>query len=595
MAYFQKNIPKPIEESHFNLKNFAGGLNNRSELLQDNEASEMWNMKFTNDTVMEKRKGLKKHTETTAPRAITFLSEYLPYKDDPQFIMGTDTNIYIDEKYAKNTNGHINGINFNGFFIFTDGTGIYAYGKFPQEENTYQRIEGTPKDEYMIMRIDSAPKEYEPLSEEHTQGVTIYDYSAERLWYEPCLLEMQDPYKGANVLPENTRYVVEHQGRVYISGSELDDDNVFISDVRNPFYFPVYMPMQLPPNSDAIKGLIVYDNAVIIARERDMYYIRGNTNNINLGGELFHLTRLNTHAGVMNNRSMCIAHNYMFFVGSDGNTYALSSANDNVRVLSTQMLNQKVDFLKAPFNLTLEDFSDVATYFFDNEWYVSVKDYVFIYNYLFRSWTVYTNWQARSFFNQKGTLLIGREDGIIASESEDSYLDMGVPYLAKYATKQFDMEDALTYKFFREFFFVVAVFPDLTSRIRVTFDVDYRKTRMATDIVSNISRYGRSKYGDRYIANDIFVSTPYMVHQRGRFIRIVYENSYDLHQTVYSVDELTTIEDIRPNETMVYVELDDQYYVYELGGWKKITIDDLNQPMRVYQINGDYQLRGRRG
>ena len=57
MAYIQKNTPPPNKILNFSLRNFSGGLNNASDLLEDNESSDLLNMSFVDETLLEKRKG----------------------------------------------------------------------------------------------------------------------------------------------------------------------------------------------------------------------------------------------------------------------------------------------------------------------------------------------------------------------------------------------------------------------------------------------------------------------------------------------------------------------------------------------------------
>ena len=52
MAFIQSNIAPIEKEYYFSMKDFSGGLNNRSEVLNDNEASDLLNMMFTNGEIM---------------------------------------------------------------------------------------------------------------------------------------------------------------------------------------------------------------------------------------------------------------------------------------------------------------------------------------------------------------------------------------------------------------------------------------------------------------------------------------------------------------------------------------------------------------
>lgn len=593
MAYIQRNVPPPNQSLNFSLLDFAGGLNNRSENLANNEAENVINMAFTNDSVMEKRKGTTSYDELTLSEPILFIDEFKPYKEEDVLIRATATKVYVNDILIKEVKGEISGTNFQGKYFFADGDGLYVYGKFAQETGTYVTILGTAVDEYKLFTVVNPPSDFVPLTEEHVQGVYVYDYNSNRVWYEPCANEVADSFKGSNVLPEKIRFLANHKGRMYLSGAEKDDDNVFITDIRNPYYTPVYLPIQLPPNSDKVRGLIVYDSAVVVGRSEDVYVIDGNNANVDLGAEFFTLKKLNTHTGFMNHKSVNVSNNYLFFLGSDGNAYALSSVNQDVRVMSTQLLNQKVDFLAKPIGFSLEDLKDTVGFYFRDEWLLSIKEKVLVYNYRVRAWTVYDGWNARSFYNKDNVLLFGNEDGRIGKQSED-YLDFGKPYLGRYESKQYDMGDAISYKQFREFFLVIGVFEDRTSTVRVTFEVDYVNVSEVKEITSAVSRWGVSKYGDRYINRDILVSVPIVIGQRGRYIKFIFSNAYTPQDSVFAYEDLSTVQKIRSGETLVYVESEQKYYLYNKGIWEEHIMEQLDQPMRVYQVNGEYELRGKR-
>ena len=62
----------------------------------------------------------------------------------------------------------------------------------------------------------------------HLEGVLNVDYTNSNIWYEPCKAEIEDEYKGVNVIPKNIKYIVGHKGRIFASGDREDDDNIYI-------------------------------------------------------------------------------------------------------------------------------------------------------------------------------------------------------------------------------------------------------------------------------------------------------------------------------------------------------------------------------
>ena len=462
MAYIQRNTPPPNKVYTFTLNNFAGGLNNRSEILQPNQCSDVLNMTFADDTVMEKRRGSTIVDTLRLNGELVFIDEYKPYNDTDVLIRATKTEVYVGNIKVANINGQITGVNFAGKYFFADGEKFYVWGKFPQTSTTYEEVIGTPDANYLLMEVVNPPQGFTPLGTEHTRGKVKYDYTNRKVWYEPCQNEIEDPYKKSNVLPQNPRYIVVHNGRLFVSGSKKDNDNVFISDLNNPYYFPVSLPIQLPPNSDKVVGLHVYDDSVVVGRHNDIYVITGMTNRTDMGVPVFRLKKVNTHTGFANHYAVNVAHNYLFFMGSDGNAYALSSIQGNERALASSILSRTVNFFKEPVNLVKDDIYEASSIFFDDKWYITMKDKILIYSYRHQAWTMYNNLHARSFYKFKNILFWGNKDGQLCMPSED-YLDQGEPYEAYWRSKTFDMDEPSYYKQFKDFFIIAHTYDNVKS------------------------------------------------------------------------------------------------------------------------------------
>jgi hypothetical protein len=593
MGYFQKSTPPPNKTMTFSLRNFVGGLNNKSEELQPNQASSLMNMRFVDDTVMENRYGQKYYDDFVLDGEEVFIDAYKPYTDPDVLLCGTASKMYVGRNLLTTLSGKPCGINHMGKYFFVDGAKFYVYGKFAQETSTYVKVIGTPINDYVLLEITSPADNHARLDTSHVQGVTNIDYTNKKIFYEPCENEFVDTYKGANVVPTNIKYIVSHNGRIYASGDTKDNDNCFISNVQNPYYFPVSLPMQLNPNSDMIVGMKVYDDCVVIGRKNDIYTIEGDTNNPTLGANVFKLRKLNTHTGFANNDAVCVAHNNLFFIGYDGNAYSMSSAKNDEKILSTTVLTKNVDITKEPINLTIPDVVTTCSIFIDDLWYVSIKDKVLVYSYNNMAWTVYKDMNARSFFNINRELVWGRPDGRIATFDKENYLDFGLPYQAYWYSKRFDMDDANSYKQFREFFVIAHTFNDYPSDINVLFEIDYDDVHSRAVIKNRISVWGKTTFGERFINRNINESMPFIIGRRGRNIRFKLSCSY------YKDGEVATYGDLehylgKKDGLLVKVLDVNKYYLYMDGEWLLTEDYDLNQRMKIYQINGDYELRGKR-
>lgn len=592
MAWVQNVAPPRKERLEFNIEDFSGGLNNRSSVINDNQASNILNMHFTHQNVLEKRHGFKKFHETILDAPITYLDMYKPYTAEDQLIVATNSEVYADFVKVADVSGEIDAVNYQGMFIFADGDALYAYGKFPGTTSTYLKVVGSIPDTDVALRVVNPPSDFEPLDEVHTQGVTVYDYESMTVHYEPCVNELNDSYLGINLLPEHPKFIEVHKGRLFVSGDRKDDDNVFITDISSPFYFAVALPIQLPPNSDKVRGMTVYDDALIIGREYDIYQIRGETSNPELGFSLFELNKINTHTGVANNKCFDVAHNFLFFLGSDGVAYSMGTTRMDERFVHTQIISSDIDLFKEPIGVSKEDVKDASTYFDSEYWYVTVGDKTMVYSYRHRAWNMfdYVNIYAPFLYYDK--MIWGRKDGRIVEWSED-YLDDGRPIHATWESKTFDFGSATRFKQFREFFLVAQAWDFNDSDVRVTFEIDYADVRNATTIENKISYWGKAKFGDRFITRNINASVPFMIGRRARYMKIRISNGHAFNHEVATEQDLLDIPR-KYNYMGAYVTETNGWYFYENGSWVLLTDMQINQPMRVFKINGDYEMKGKR-
>lgn len=601
MAYVQRNSPSPNRTLNFSLKNFAGGMNNVSDQLKDNEASSLLNMSFADEVLMEKRKGTEAYdaliTYDDATPAVAddtvFIDEYKPYNADNVLIRASSKNVYFGSTKVLDCYGQISGVNDNGRYYIADGEKLYVYGIFPQTDSTHIKVTGTAVATAVLMEVVTPTAGFTPLDASYVEGVTQYNYTTLKVAYEPCQNELDDVYKGANVVPAGIKYLITHNARLFASGASKDNDNVFITDIERPYYFPVGLPLQLTPNSDVIVGMNIYDDNVVVGRHDDIYMISGDTNNPALDGDMFKIKRLNTHTGFANHKATSVVNNYLFYLGSDGNVYALSSTQYDTDKLLTVNISKQLDIFKSPIDLTLADISNSCSVFYKDEWYLAIKDKVLIYSYKNKAWTMWNGLNATSFYILDGVLLWGNTSGITATFDEDGFLDFTVPYQAYWWSKYFDMDESNSYKHFKEFFVIAHTYVDLDSDIRLLFEIDYADVTDMLEIVNRISMWGEAVWGNRFVDRNVVESLPLFIGWRGRNIRFKISNGYVLNGTVATVADLNTV--LAKHEGMlIKVTATNAYYLYTLNSWVLMADIDINQRMKVYQINGEYELRGKR-
>ena len=673
-VYIQQVAPPPNKKMYFSLKDFSGGMNNRSDQIEDNQGAVVSNLMFADDTILETRYGQKYYDDKTIDGEVVFIDEFRPYRDEPMLVRATKDKIYFgNEEYP--ISGKPDGVNHLGHYYFTDGGKLKVYAKFNQDYDgknpitdkefsekvndpeeyvgmtimerakkavekaekskdkndirkareyvgalaptderdalntkvnaivpvdppevdlslTYLKTTGTKLDGYHVYTVVSPPKNYTRLGAEHVQGVTNINYTKKEVYYEPCDNEFEDHLKGACVVPESNKYIVSHGDRLFASGDKDDDDNVFITDLINPLYFAVGLPLQIPPTSDKVTGLHVFDDSVIVGRAWDMYVIIGKTNNPQLGLETFRIKKLNTHTGLASNSAIDVLHNYLVFLGSDGTVYGIQNTRANERDLSSIILSRTIDLEADPINVTPADYPNASSAFFNEEWHLSVGDKVMVYSYRHMSWVMYTGLDAKCFYGIDGEWIWGRPEGRIAMFDKENFFDFGEPYQSLWYSKIFDMDHASKFKQFREFFLVAHTFPVQYSDIYVTFEIDYANVKDRAVISNKVSRWGIAKFGDRYVSKNINESVPFIIGRRGRNIRILATNSYTLKHKVDTIEELEYIPEKKDN---LLVKVGDKdYYLYFRKEWILLEEKALNQRMKIYQINGEYELRGNR-
>lgn len=697
MAYLQTNIPRANKIFNLSLSDFSGGLNNRADILQDNESPDLLNLVFSSDNIMSKRYGQRYVNSDDYTDSITFIDEYIGagnVKIGPEFgtavwgdvfrksttnmVVATDKKLYINNQFITDVTSTVTGISHLSNYFFVDGGDMFVYGKFPKVAGMYLKIVGEQPEESTLLKIVSPPEGYTPLDREivsndrkkvtlteintnnssnitakvdgkyykvkfdpagakvindgmefymvhnddgtvtfydldseettkdgpkHLEGITVYDYEQGKVWYEPCLLEIEDEYKGASVVPDNTTFIVNHKGRIFVSGDSKDDNNVFMSDIENPYYFPVGTPMQIPPDSDRIVKLFVYDDSVIVARNRDIYVITGMTNRLDLGLELFAIRKLNTHTGFANGTSCNLVHNNLFFMGNDGNAYSLTSTKESDRVMVTTILNRQIDFQKDPVYFTRDEIKSCVTHFFDDDWYVQIKDKTLVYSYRHMAWTVFQGLNANSFFTLNGELCWGNDDGRLVEFSKD-YLDFGLPYECYWRSKYIDLDEPSYDKHFKDFFITAKLDRDYENQMYASFKIDHTINDFYT--INNPP-----------LENIVFQSTPYYINRRGKNIQLSVSSGFIYKQKVVDLPGmLFSYNDMVPGE-LIKIRLTGRYYMYTpdtkhyyepdyslpgsentdkmiaAAGWVLVHFDNLNFGMKVININFNYEERGR--
>ena len=608
MAYVRGQVSQN-QKQVLNLQTFNGGINNVDDYMDNNSFVDMLNMDYFDNNVLQRRKGLVRDDNLNDKNSFlvgaTFADFYHPYNKPIVDIFSSPTQhliSYKDSAMAIRPGSISSGINYMGNYFYLVGGELRVLCDVTNIVwGTYSTHVGQTAGGVLELKVISPVDGYTPLDTTHTRGVTHYDFTNYTVEYRPCQNELVDPYKGKNVVPRGCLYISDLKGRVYMSGVATDDDNVFIGDTGNPYYFPPGLAIQVPPDSDKIVGLEAYDDGMIIFRNQDIYIIRGITNNPTLGLEVFTLQKLNSSVGMISPNFCAKAQTYLFFVGHDFNVYALTSTNFNDKRLNVQKINKTVNITKAPFDLDRQEFTYGSCIFHDDKLYICTESKMVIYNFKHMSWHRYYTPQIWSMAYHPDNYIRFTSPTAWAMRFslDEVYTDMGAPMVCYAKTKTFDMESGMYYKLFKGMYLSGDLIDDRLHGV-ITFTIDEHQTTSLDLTKYAKAKYGSTNYGEsRLFAYDRVVTDRFDINRRGYRISIEWRYAPDggMHflrnQTFNPANSIDGGVDARAYD----MSLDKMYKVVDRGGtlaYQEIPFVKDNKQTRIYQIDIEYEMRGRR-
>ena len=568
----------------------------------------------------------------------------------------------------------INWVQYMGSLIFSDGTNLYRFGFDDEGKPRTHKIVNPPSDFTPIAKpaLTGATKEklistYKylhwnfvegfdyrdetyTLQDEYghayyvgtyeytdlvdgvettvTEEVNIYKYdymkydenmvgaSLYEIWYEPCQYELEDGYKGTNLLPPSVGVMEVHKDRLYISGSQYDRNMVWISDILNPYYFPSALPISTPPNGDYITALHSYNDALIIGRRDSIFALFGNTDRED-NTSAYTLVELNVHTGMANGYSANNVYHMMFFVGSDGNFYKLLPPSTVSSSFYTAQLNTKIDITLPPFNLSRYSVL-LSTSAFDSSeglWYVQVGEHTLVYNYALMAWTRYNNINAIKFakidnevyyLNTFGSVYKLPNKNTVGDYFDDVYESainevIKIPINAYWTSRNMDMGVPSRVKQFRDTYVTSECFEDYPTTVKVKYEVDYAEISGEFKVENEIAKWDKAIFGkSKFTSRNIDRSLPIMLNRRGRTIKVFYGSGYNYVGVWDSIPEPGSVNEgdlfysmedkslfIRVSSRREYATLRERYYM---------NIEEVpsNDALLVHNVMGVYELKGYR-
>lgn len=415
-------------------------------------------------------------------------------------------------------------------------------------------------------------------------------------WYEPCVHEIRHAYFGVNVIPPKPKLITYNKGRVVVACGGEENNILYMSEINNPYYFPVSTGLALPNNGDAINGLAVFHDSTVITRSDDVYVVYGSNNNPDYG-DVFTLKKITTHTGCVSGNTLKVVHNYLFYLGSDGVVYRMHTTNTDVRLLSTSIVSQTIDLFKAPIGKTLGEMKNASATFNNEHYYLSINDIVLVYSYRFMAWTIFDRLDAIYMYNRDGEIIWSKKNRLMHFD-ENTFLDEGVDFNCYWESKLFDLNAPVNYKYFKYISLVFDCYEHFDSTAKLIFEIDYEEVTLNHIFKNAISRWGVSKWGDRFAKKNISKSLPIYVGRRGRLVKVKVHNGNRVTHRVATKSALDSL--IAIVGEVAYVEDTGKHFKYNLDVttshfyWREIGNEEINQPIKLYNVEIEYSLRGRR-
>ena len=155
------------------------------------------------------------------------------------------------------------------------------------------------------------------------------------------------------------------------------------------------------------------------------------------------------------------------------------------------------------------------------------------------------------------------------------------------------MGEPIAEKFYRDFFVVAHVYDAEEGDLTFATEVDYRDTKDLTTIKSDIAKWGKSTFGSLFISRNIAKSPSFPIGTRGRTIRFTIRNGYSYGEPVATRSELEK-HPAKVNGMVVKLLDEKTFMLYSDEKWTDIDRYLINQRMKVYEINGEFELRMKR-
>ena len=583
-------------ENVFTLNNFSGGLNNvdPDNIIRDNECTDCFNLRFISNTLMETRFGFKFDRNAFGGTAVDggckFLDVYKSPNNPDRIITASNTALYSDGvEVVSGLAGVPSGVNFRGKYYFVDGKNLYMYDgtkyykvvsdpvswlteasnttqttfKFRsipdgvavgsnnffvfssvsrQLENTIRNITAIDTVNNTItinsalnftLPVDAPILFYVPLTEK-VIGERVFDDTNKIAYYKPCMNEIADVYAGISYFPDSPNTIVVHSDRLFLSGDKHTPHGFFMSHTDEPLYFPSAAGITVKADGRPIVDMFVFDGALIVGRNEDMFVLYGDTERDSPTSQLkpFNIKQMDVTTGLISKNCGALLNNFYFFLGSDGRFYKLNTPTTFVEYLMVRPVDYKIDVTKAPINCPLPTVLSCVTYNNEVLWHIG-NETIIVYSYDNMAWTYYKVKDSQNLFALANKLYAGTITSYVLKyddegESFSDVLDsVGTqsPVRVKYSSKRFDFGAPVNFKYYKNFLITCNAYAEKPSLFITSAEVDYFKNVSGELTESFLATFGVAKWNlVRFGAGELYKSPFYKLDVKGRSIKFVLHN-----------------------------------------------------------------------
>ena len=179
---------------------------------------------------------------------------------------------------------------------------------------------------------------------------------------------------------------------------------IFSTDIDNMYYVPTnaYFP-PITNDADKIVGLISFDDALVIFKQKSVFALYGFDNTD------YKLKEINVPIGAINRDVICRAGNYMYYLGSDGVVYSIYDVTNATDKLKANPLCDTIDLVKSPISIYPDEWTGAFACYYNGYYLLRVGNKILVYKDN-AGWFLWDNIEPTCFCTYQNDLLLMNAD-----------------------------------------------------------------------------------------------------------------------------------------------------------------------------------------